>query len=61
MGDFDGKVALPEHAAATCSWLDAAFNNVGFDVANAVLWLCSDKSSFATWVGLCVDGGCAAR
>ena len=61
MGDFDGKVALPEHAAATCSWLDAAFNNVGFDVANAVLWLCSDKSSFVTGVNLCIDGGFAAQ
>ena len=61
MGDFDGKVALPEHAASTCGRLDAAFNNAGFDVANTVSWLCSATSSFVTGVNLCVDGGCAAR
>ena len=31
------------------------------EVANAVLWLCSDTSSFVTGVNLCVDGGFTAQ
>jgi NAD(P)-dependent dehydrogenase (short-subunit alcohol dehydrogenase family) len=31
------------------------------DVANAVLFLCSDKSSFVTGTSLCVDGGMTAQ
>jgi len=31
------------------------------EVANAVLWLCSDKASFVTGTGLCVDGGFTAQ
>ncbi len=31
------------------------------EVANTVLWLCSDKASFVTGVGLCVDGGYTSR
>jgi NAD(P)-dependent dehydrogenase (short-subunit alcohol dehydrogenase family) len=32
---------------------------IGFpeDVAEAVIWLCSDKASFITGQLLCVDGG----
>lgn len=31
------------------------------EVANTVLWLCSDKSSFVTGVNLCIDGGFTAQ
>ncbi len=31
------------------------------EVANAVLWLCSEKSSFVTGTDLCVDGGFTAQ
>ncbi len=31
------------------------------EVANAVLWMCSDKASFVTGTGLCVDGGYTAQ
>ncbi len=31
------------------------------EVANAVLWLCSDKASFVTGTGLCVDGAFTAQ
>ena len=31
------------------------------EVANAVLWLCSDKASFVTGTDLCVDGGFTAQ
>ena len=31
------------------------------DVANAVLYLCSDKASFVTGTSLCVDGGMTAQ
>ena len=31
------------------------------EVANAVLWLCSDKASFVTGTDLCVDGGYTAQ
>jgi NAD(P)-dependent dehydrogenase (short-subunit alcohol dehydrogenase family) len=31
------------------------------EVANAVVWLCSDKASFVTGTNLCVDGGYTAQ
>jgi len=31
------------------------------EVANAVLWLCSDKASFVTGTTLAVDGGFTAQ
>lgn len=31
------------------------------EVADAVLWLCSDRSSFVTGEFMCVDGGMMAR
>ncbi|MFV1969208.1 MAG: SDR family oxidoreductase [Pirellulaceae bacterium] len=31
------------------------------DVANAMLWLCSDKSSFVTGTSMCIDGGITAQ
>ncbi|GBF31723.1 2,5-dichloro-2,5-cyclohexadiene-1,4-diol dehydrogenase [bacterium MnTg04] len=31
------------------------------EVANAVLWLCSDQASFVTGTDLCVDGGFTAQ
>jgi NAD(P)-dependent dehydrogenase (short-subunit alcohol dehydrogenase family) len=31
------------------------------EMADAVVWLCSDQSSFVTGVALPVDGGCTAR
>jgi NAD(P)-dependent dehydrogenase (short-subunit alcohol dehydrogenase family) len=34
---------------------------VSDEVANAVLWLCSDKASFVTGTPLCIDGGYTAQ
>jgi NAD(P)-dependent dehydrogenase (short-subunit alcohol dehydrogenase family) len=31
------------------------------EVADAVVWLCSDKSSYVTGIALPVDGGYTAR
>jgi NAD(P)-dependent dehydrogenase (short-subunit alcohol dehydrogenase family) len=31
------------------------------EVADAVVWLCSDKSSYVTGIAPPVDGGCTAR
>ena len=31
------------------------------EVANAVLWLCSDKASFVTGTSFCIDGGMTAQ
>ena len=31
------------------------------EVANAVLWLCSDKASFVTGISMCIDGGITAQ
>ena len=42
---------------------DLPLNRIGYpeDVVEAVLWLCSDKTSFITGQSLCVDGGLSCR
>ena len=57
----DDARAVVDHAVSTFGRLDVAFNNAGVgepeEVADVVLWLCSDKASFVTGTPTCVDGG----
>lgn len=47
----------PEKLAQIAAWQPIARNAQPQEIANAVLWLCSDSASFVTGQNLIVDGG----
>jgi NAD(P)-dependent dehydrogenase (short-subunit alcohol dehydrogenase family) len=55
-----GRLADPEREAATAGSAPLGRLGTPEEVAAAVVWLCSDASSFVTGSGLVIDGGMLA-